>query len=209
MEEMTQESKDEILFFISSERLESYGIDFEEQLKNYRHNIALCKSLYTSLCYFEICFRNAIDSTLTQYCNGEEWFDKLPLNIESKRKIMDAKTVIHSKNHPVTHGRIVSELSLGFWTALFSKKYAQCAFQGYMIARVFKNCPKSKRSIKNIQKNVDEIRELRNRICHYERISHFPNLQMRHDNILECIKFISTEIYSLALSSDTFSEVTK
>lgn len=208
--QMTEDKQIEIRKYLSESRIASYANSdsLETQLNKYNYNIKLCKAFYSSLNYFEISFRNAIDIALTEFSGEEDWLDALPLNIESQRKISDAKGIVHLKQHPITHDRIISELSLGFWTALFSKKYTQCEFQGYLIKKVFKNCPKESRNIKNIQRIVDSTRELRNRICHYERISHLPNLQTKHDNLLESIKWISLEIFSLAEKIDTFSQVT-
>ena len=203
---MNKNSISELNRFFSAERLSSYGknLSFDEQLKNYNYNIDLCKAFYSSLNYFEICFRNSIDLSLTDFVAGGDWFNILPLNNESLIKISDAKNVVKSKNHPVTHDRIVSELSLGFWTALFSKKYSQCAFQGFLIKKVFSNFPKREKNVKNIQKKVDAIRDLRNRICHYERIFHFPDLQKRHDDLLFCIRGMSEEMFLQASEIDFF-----
>ncbi len=100
------------------------------------------------------------------------------------------------KNKQITHDRIISELTLGFWTTLFSKRYTQCKFQS-VVKKVFKNCPKNQRNIKNIQTYVNHIRELRNRVCHYEKIIHYLDINQKYQNIQLCVSWISTDIASL------------
>ena len=54
---------------------------------------------------------------------------------------------------------------------IISKKQdTQCKFQSVLVKKAFKDCPKKQRNIKNIQIYVNDIRELRNRVCHYEKI---------------------------------------
>ena len=54
---------------------------------------------------------------------------------------------------------------------IISKKQdTQCKFQSVLVKKVLKDCPKNQRNIKNIQIYVNDIRELRNRVCHYEKI---------------------------------------
>ena len=106
----------------------------------------------------------------------------------------EVKNRLVKQNKSITHDRIISELTLGFWTTLFSKRYNQYKFQSVLVKNVFQNCPKSKRNIKNLQVCVDEIRELRNRVCHYENIIHYPDITQKYKNIKICISWISVEI---------------
>ena len=203
---MNKNSISELYRFFSAERLSSYGknLSFEEQLKNYNYNIDLCKAFYSSLNYFEICFRNSIDLSLTDFVGNGDWLDILPLDNKGKSKIEEAKQHIKKNNHKISHDRIVAELTLGFWTTLFSKKCSQFAFQGHLVKTVFPNFSKKEKNIKLIQKRIDAIRDLRNRICHYERIFHFPDLQKRHDDLLFCIRGMSEEMFLQASEIDFF-----
>ena len=122
----------------------------------------------------------------------------LPLDQQTLYKITEVKNRLQKQNKQITHDRIISELTLGFWTTLFSKKYNQCKFQSYLVKKVFVNCPKSQKSIQNIQVYVNEIRELRNRVCHYERICHYPDIKERHERLLECTEWISPAVAKIA-----------
>ena len=186
----------EILKYISRIRLNSYSPNgtIKQQFSIYKKNIRLCKKFYPKLHYFEIIFRNAIDDVLTRYVNGADWINVIPLDKDSRHKINEVKNRLVKQNKSITHDRIISELTLGFWTTLFSKRYNQYKFQSVLVKNVFQNCPKSKRNIKNLQVCVDEIRELRNRVCHYENIIHYPDITQKYKNIKICISWISVDI---------------
>lgn len=197
---MTQKDFAEIQTFLSSIRLNTYGqnLPVKKQLKEYRRNIKLCRNFYPELDFFEVTLRNAIDSALTSFVNGADWMTTLPLDQQTLFKITEVKNRLQKQNKQITHDRIISELTLGFWTTLFSKKYNQCKFQSYLVKKVFVNCPKSQKSIQNIQVYVNEIRELRNRVCHYERICHYPDIKERHERLLECTEWISPAVAKIA-----------
>jgi len=197
---MTQKDFAEIQIFLSSTRLNTYGqnLPVKKQLKEYRRNIKLCRDFYPELDFFEVTLRNAIDTALTSFVNGADWMTTLPLDQQTLYKITEVKNRLQKQNKQITHDRIISELTLGFWTTLFSKKYNQCKFQSYLVKKVFVNCPKSQKSIQNIQVYVNEIRELRNRVCHYERICHYPDIKEKHERLLECTEWISPAVAKIA-----------
>ncbi|MBO4639150.1 MAG: Abi family protein [Treponema sp.] len=200
---MNQNQYDNIENALTQIRLLPYtGKNKEDTINNYLNNIEVCRSFYPLLHFFEVSLRNAIDKALTDYVNGKEWFDILPMDSKSIQKINDAKKTIKLHNHVVTHDRIVAELSLGFWTSFVSKKFSQYPYQGYMLKNAFPNCPKYMRTAKIMQKRFEDFRILRNRISHCERINHFQNLNTLHTELLESINWIESEVGNLATKMD-------
>lgn len=200
---MNQNQYDNIENALTQIRLLPYtGKNKEDTINNYLNNIEVCRSFYPLLHFFEVSLRNAIDKALTDYVNGKEWFDILPMDSKSIQKINDAKKTIKLHNHVVTHDRIVAELSLGFWTSFVSKKFSQYPYQGYMLKNAFPNCPKYMRTAKIMQKRFEDFRILRNRISHCERINHFQNLITLHTELLESINWIESEVGNLATKMD-------
>ena len=193
---MNSKQKSELIKYFSKTRLDAYlfNVLVSKQFYLYKKYIKLCKKFYTKLHYFEIIFRNAIDSVLTLYVNGGDWITILPLDKDSQHKISEVRNRLSKQNKQITHDRIISELTLGFWTTLFSKRYTQWKFQSFLVKKVFKDCPKSQRNIKNIQIYVNEIREIRNRVCHYENIIHYPDINQKYKDIQTCISWISKDI---------------
>lgn len=58
--------------------------------------------------------------------------------------------------------------------------------------------------IMNSEKNVsvnnyEYLRlQLRNRVCHYERICHYPDIKEKHERLLECTEWISPAVAKIA-----------
>lgn len=195
---------------LTASRLSAYknnDENYEETLARYLYNIELCRALYSSLHFFEICLRNKIDEILSQLCNRNDWYTIIPLSDSAINKLEEVKKRISDGGKAITHERIVSELSLGFWTAFFSKRYSSCAFQSKIIKYGFKNCPKAQKNSANIQNIMEQIRNLRNRVYHYERICHWNDLQSKHDLILECIKWMQPSVFELVTKVDTFEHI--
>ena len=184
-----------------------YGADNLTCLARYLYNIEVCKSLYSSVNIFEVTFRNAIDKVLCTVAGADNWYDILTLDSTSMKNISDAKHKIQKKGKPVTHDRIVSELTFGFWTSLLTPRYSQASFQSKIIKTCFKGVPAAQRNIKNLQARFDKIRILRNRVSHHERIIHWKNLSIQHDELLESIKWLDNASYELACSCDKFPKV--
>ena len=65
----------------------------------------------------------------------------------------------------ISKERLVAELTLGFWTALMGKKYNTQKFQYAILKNAFPYCPKNRRTTSQLQKELSEIRFLRNRIA--------------------------------------------
>lgn len=152
------------------------GCDDTTALSRYLYNIEICKTLYPILHIFEITLRNSIDKSLTVFSGTQIWYDNLDLNTDSKLKVSTAKSKIQNKNKEVTHDRLISEMTLGFWTAFLTKKYSQSSFQSFIIKTSLQDMPRNLRNIKSIQTIFEKMRVLRNRVSHYERLIHWKDL---------------------------------
>lgn len=195
---------------ITKERLSVYradGCDDETALARYLYNIKLCKSFYTSLNMFEIAFRNSVDRALQDFTGASDWFGKLRLARECTKKIDAAKEKIQKRKKPISHDRIIAELTLGFWTSLFSRRYAQEKFQPYIIKQCFRNASKAERAATFLWNNLEKIRLLRNRVFHYERLVHWKDLKARHEKLLEFTKLLAPKSYEILLKTDGFDAI--
>lgn len=116
---------------ISQERLEPYlnhnQKDISKALKHYKGNIIISASFYPLLSILEIGLRNAIAFQLTRKFEDKEWYNHKDFIKIANRfqidKISQARTNILSEKKEITPGRIISELSFGFWTSLFDVKF--------------------------------------------------------------------------------------
>ena len=197
---------------ISPERLAVYkadGASNETALARYIYNIELSKSLYPIINIFEVTLRNSIDKALETFFNVPDWSSAIPLTQTELMMIDEAKIKIEKKGKEYSHSRLVSELTLGFWVALMGKKYNNQNFQFFIIKHIFHGCSSKQKSSSAMQKNLAEIRFIRNRIAHHERISHWTDLEQKHDLILDFIRWMSQDMHKIAIRNDTFEAVYK
>ena len=195
---------------ISEERLAVYCADKADDITaiaRYVYNIELCKSLYPLINIFEITLRNSIDNALETYFNHKDWNNIIQLQQTEIMMINDALLKIKKQGKKYSHGRLIAELTLGFWVALMGRKYNNQGFQFAIIKSCLHGCPAKQKSSSAIQKNLSEIRFLRNRIAHHERIAHWKDLKQKHDLILDFIKWLNPDMNKIAFEKDTFDEV--
>ena len=73
----------------------------------------------------------------------------------------------------------------------------------------FPHAPAAEQYLSKLDKRWLEIRDLRNRVFHHERILHWRDLDVRHQAILEIIAWMSPELHDLANSLDRFVLIRK
>ena len=201
---------------LASERLDSYRQDGAEPLvtlARYLWNMAVCESLYSPLQMAEIALRNALHRELTIQFGTHEWYDAIAcwhfLSDTQRSQIDEAKKTLENKKKPITAGRVVAELTFGFWTAFFNKKFAQSGIVVQLTASAFHAAPKQERDIHNLNRRWGTIRNMRNRVFHHERIIHWTNLNQQHEQMLETIRWLSPDLAEMAVVLDRFSEIRK
>lgn len=198
---------------ISQERLAVYmtdGADETTAIARYIYNIELCKSLYPLINIFEVTLRNSIDSSLSKFFGTTDWNTVIPLLQSEKMMLAEAQLKIKRNGKKFSHGRLVAELTLGFWVALMGRKYNTQSFQFAIIKDSLHGCPKNQKNSGIIQKNLSEIRYLRNRIAHHERILHWKDLKQKHDLILNFIRWLNPDMYKIAVKKESLTlKITK
>lgn len=179
---------------ISKERLEPYlrhhKNDFDKAIAHYKSNILISEAFYPLLAVLEIGLRNSIDYQLSKQFNDDKWYENIEfVKIASRfqiNRISEARTNIMSDKKVITSGRVISELSLGFWTSLFDTKFEMTLWKSLRLT--FPNCPKQIRKRKTMSSKFNGIRKLRNRIFHHEAITW--NLGVLNSYKLEIIEGI-------------------
>lgn len=75
----------------------------------------------------EIVARNAIDRTLTAWCQeaypSRDWFDLGMVDEQAKADISAARARVRRRGQSLDHDRVVAELSFGFWRFLTTRRY--------------------------------------------------------------------------------------
>ncbi|CCF83444.1 Abi family protein [Nitrolancea hollandica] len=182
---------------VSSERLEAYrpidGCDLEMVI-NYYWNLCLCESLYPTLSAVEVALRNTIHTAIsTQF--GDHWFDNQKIVLKDEHKnASKARDKLQKHRRPETPGRIVAELSFGFWVAMLNRPYEERIWSLNKYSLLKTAFPFATNKVRKqwlLRGRFFEINLLRNRVMHYEPVWNQPNLTQQHRNILEAIGWIS------------------
>lgn len=82
-----------------------------------------------------------------------------------KKEVERAERVLTSKGKRITAGRVIAELSLGFWNSLFETHHY--ALLKGVPCTIFKSLP-SGYGRKDVNAIIQRIRNLRNRVSHNE-----------------------------------------
>ena len=204
---------------ISKERLLSFSKNkdfFDEKyiLTLYKCNIQISQAFYPILSHIEIVLRNSID-TMLQKVISKTWLEE---ELEQQNllfdydyeKLSNANKTIKTRYKTVTRGKIISELTFGFWVNLCTKKYnpkiwtKKGAFKG-----VFINYPTNlKEEIHLISSKLAKIKSLRNRIFHYEPILN-KNKQyvLVYGDMLEILSYLPNDNSDILYATDNFKEI--
>ncbi|WP_159790609.1 hypothetical protein [Sodalinema gerasimenkoae] len=209
---LSQNTQDEIATALSSVRLRPYlrtvNGQLEPAIRLYELNLCICTAIYPSLHIFEITFRNQIDRALQEQY-GRHWYQCGLLEQRAQSFIEKAKDTVRRQGRPLTRPRIISELTLGFWISLITrKKYQQRVFNK-CIKYIFPYALATERNFKELAPKLPlNILYLRNRVFHYEPIWQKPyDVSSKHQYIHKTLNWISPEVLQWLKTQDDFLKV--
>ena len=194
---------------LAAERLDAYrqdGAAPATALARYLCNIAISESLYAPLQMAEIALRNSVHRCLIARFGTAQWFDTIPsLTPWQKQRVEESRQKLQTTGKAVTPGSMVAELNFGFWTGFFNKAHGGTGLGHTVASRAFAHAPREERDMKKLDARWKQIRDLRNRVFHHERIIHWGDLDTQHAAILEVIGWLSPELRDLTLALDRFT----
>ncbi len=145
------------------------GNDEDKALRLYRYNIKLCQKFYGVLGVLEVALRNSVNEHYRSTFSDNEWLitqSRTGFLMPSRDDIFEEKNRWERKGL-YSHDKLVASLSFGTWTLMFSKNFYKNA--GKTLLQIF---PYKTRGMnqRDIYRELEGIRELRNRIAHHEPI---------------------------------------
>jgi len=150
-------------------------------LRLYTWNTAASAAFYGPLQAVEVTLRNAVNQKLGRAL-GQRWFERSPLmRANELRMANEAINTLKTRGTEPTPGRVVAELSLGFWTGLFANAYDQNLWRQHLHLIV---TPRRRRP--DLFDDLDRLRTLRNRIAHHEPI-HQRDLKADNDRVVRVL----------------------
>ena len=180
--------------FISDIRL-SHFEDFYE----YKQNMYQSEKYYILLSIFEVSLRNSIDNYFKEKISSN-WLESEILHFDTKQRIIESKNKIEQRKEILTHDKIISELSFGFWTSFFRKSYSNL-IRIKDIKHIFPNIPKRSQKFitrQILDKELNKIRKFRNRVFHYEKIINKIEYTNMKDDISILLVYFDDEIHKFA-----------
>lgn len=165
----------------------------------------------------EVALRNAIHDTLTERTGTDFWFKPIlkPGMYETVTERIHVLTQRHG--YPPTSGKIISELTFGFWSLMFSKSYNALWWSppDSLLPRVIPNHPGIARDTrKHFATRLAYSVILRNRVMHQEAIFQgvaalnrpVMAIDILHAELIETIGWINGDAATLAACMDHFEE---
>jgi hypothetical protein len=196
---------DSIRQSLSQERLGPYlnlaANNLRQAIQLYERNTSLSEALYGLLQGLEVSLRNSMDSVLAQGLAREDWYDSIVWQMAQQEQIDSAKVSLQKKAKPVQPGRMVAELTLGFWVGLTGPKYSVDLWERHL----YKAFPNAKLGRKLLNKRLESIRLLRNRVAHHEPILS-RDLAKDVDRILETIGWMDRDTERWIRQTNCFFE---
>jgi len=128
----------------------------------------------------------------------------------ARSRVADAKDTLQLVNRPLEPGRIVAELSFGFWERLLAhgppgKLNYEMALWRPAIHRAF---PNSRLRRVDVHKRFPGLRDLRNRIAHHEPIFGRP-LAIEYQTIFDVIGWMCADTRSWVIHHSTVPNVNR
>jgi hypothetical protein len=113
------------------------------------------------------------------------------------------------RGKPCEAGRLVAELSFGFWTTLFDVRYEQdrVLWPRLFAQKIFAHAPRQKRSRKALSPLLNRVRHLRNRAFHHEPIWHWSDLTQQHALVIDLLGWMGPQLRATGSAVDRFPRV--
>lgn len=130
----------------------------------------------------------------------QSWWTVAALGVEQAKMLRNAQDTLIRGGKALDPGRVVAELSFGFWTGLFGPKYADL-WRDHLV-KVF---PRRSLQRAEVQARLNSIRKLRNRVAHHETILYRP-LQRDANQIFDTLSWMSPVSARWVRTNSSFEE---
>lgn len=183
------------------------NFDLHKALHLYVLNAKVSASVMTDLHYIEVALRNKFDSELS-ILYGREWYkDAQFLEIIDGRcqhilqKAQRDARKHYPKHHPLPPGKVIAELTFGFWHSLTDSKlehklWTPCLYKAFS--------PRKAPKRSSCNQKLEKLRQLRNRVAHHEPIFHLDLLDA-HARIIEVGELLCPITTKIMAANSTFT----
>lgn len=174
---LTAEDYNALLPLVTAERLGSYlrasGGGISDAFDLYEWNMRAAAGVLELTSMVEVITRNALNAQLRTWSHARRgtasWLDVIPLDQRGREDIRRARArATHDGRRQEVHGRVVAELSLGFWRYLVESRYLTSLW----IPATHAAFPGGHADLRTRQREVafrmQQLNFVRNRAAHHE-----------------------------------------
>lgn len=195
---------------LTVDRLRSYlascDQDLDRALELYEWNLTASAAVMQTAAMVEVVVRNALDAQLVAWASGrgsQSWLDAIPLDARGRADIDKARDRATSYGRAaLTHGKVVAELSFGFWRYLTAQRYHASLW----VPALHKAYPGGDDDLRDrrreVERHLADLMLVRNRAAHHEPI-HRRNLARDLDIAVELTGWIHPEAGSWIADKST------
>jgi hypothetical protein len=164
---------------ITPERLTSYlaatGDDLDRAFALYEWNTRAAAGVLTTIAMTEVVVRNALDARLREWSLRQSppgsWFDLAPLDEHGRADLVTARTrATRYGRRPEVHGKVVAELSLGFWRFLLAPRYLTTLWMPATSKAFPRGAADLLQRSRDVEDRLQRLAFVRNRAAHHEPI---------------------------------------
>jgi hypothetical protein len=176
-------------------------------------------ALHEDIGRLEVVFRNAIDEALVAYGAAQgwstRWYQRRQLfpGKHGARALDDVKKArgrATRRGVAEVHGKVIAELSFGFWRFLCTKPYLTSLWVPALVD-AFPNHPDhgDPRGVRHaVDDRIQRVHFLRNRVAHHEPVHH-RNLGRDLDSIVQLASWVSADTRDWIVGASRTADVIK
>lgn len=193
-------SPETIRDLLTTDRLRSYlaacDQDLEQALHLYEWNLTAAAAVMQTTAMVEVIVRNALDRQLVVWASGRgtrSWLDTVPLDARGRADIGKARDRATNRGRtPLRHGKVVAELSFGFWRYLPAQRYHASLWVPALHAAFPGGDPDLRNRRRAVERHLADLMLVRNRSAHHEPI-HRRDLTQDHASAVELTGWVHHE----------------
>ncbi|MFH5209525.1 hypothetical protein ACHIPZ_15175 [Antrihabitans sp. NCIMB 15449] len=163
---------------LTRQRLSSYlnatNSDLDRAICLYEWNTEAAAGVLSLAAMTEVVVRNAMDVSLRRWSRRhhrmETWFDHAPLDARGLADIADARSRAIKRQPAEIHGKVIAELSFGFWRYLAGSRYLTSLWIPALRYSFPEGHPDIGRRRKDVERRLQRLAFVRNRAAHHEPI---------------------------------------
>lgn len=197
---------------VSAPRLATYvratGGSVDAGVELYRWNAEVAGALWEVLGHVEVVLRNALHDELTarhrRLDRAGEWYDDPAGELEAHARddVAKARRRLRRAGAPVLPGKIVAELSFGFWRFLLARRYTASLWPA--LRPGFPYLASADR--RELEAPVARLHQLRNRVAHHEPLIAEP-LTDRYADMLLVVGAVDPQLQNWLASGNRLPDV--